>query len=115
MQITIYVNAKRKAKLAGRFPEVPLREAIALWLDELPEPNANDTITITTSKKEEEDSFAAEIKERLSKIQQGESSPLATQELPQRQGDASAYPPPLPSQQQEEDDWEIVEDKGEDW
>ena len=97
MQITIYVNAKRKAKLAGRFPEVPLREAIALWLDELPEPNANDTITITTSKKEEEDSFAAEIREKLSQIQ----------ELP-----------PLPPQQEEvtaEDDWEIVEDKGEDW
>ena len=104
MQITIYVNAKRKAKLAGRFPEVPLREAIALWLDELPEPNANDTITITTSK--EEDSFAAEIRERLSQIQQGESSPLATQDLPS-----------LPSQQEvaAEDDWEIVEDKGEDW
>ena len=95
MQITIYVNAKRKAKLAGRFPEVPLREAIALWLDELPEPNANDTITITTSKKEEEDSFAAEIREKLSQIQ----------ELP-----------PLPQQEvTAEDDWEIVEDKGEDW
>ena len=95
MQITIYVNAKRKAKLAGRFPEVPLREAIALWLDELPEPNANDTITITTSKKEEEDSFAAEIRERLSQIQE--------------------LPPLHPQQEEEENDWEIVEDKGEDW
>ena len=45
----------------------------------------------------EEDDFAREIRERLSKIQ----------DLP-----------PLPSQQEEvtaEDDWEIVEDKGEDW
>ena len=40
----------------------------------------------------EEDDFAREIREKLSQIQ----------ELP-----------PLP--QQEEDDWEIVEDKGEDW
>ena len=100
MQLTVYINAGRKAKLGKAFPKLSLREAIAAAIDKLPD----DTITITTSEEPKKDNWAEEL---MNKIEE-------TDKIPQRQGDASAYPPSLPLQQ-EEDEWEIVEDKGEDW
>ena len=50
--------------------------------------------TTSVQKEEKEDDFAREVREKI----------LTIQELP-----------PLPSQNPKEEDWEIVEDKGEDW
>ena len=61
---------------------------------EVAEPHLSDNPTKPVRQSEEDD-FAREIREKLSQIQ----------ELP-----------PLPQQEvADEDDWEIVEDKGEDW
>ena len=50
--------------------------------------------TTSVQKEEKEDDFAREVREKI----------LNIQELP-----------PLPPQKPKEEDWEIVEDKGEDW
>jgi len=118
MYLTIYINKKRQEILGCKSNEKKDREqearaGIYNAIDTVV-PNvtittsekSNKDVTITTLNKEEikpvrqteEDKFAEEIRKRL----------LQMQDLPQRQGDASAYPPPLPVNDDPHDDTQLV-------